>query len=395
MFTERVTTKATASTATVEDRQYMAHAVQLAQGGLYSTSPNPKVGCVLVKADTVIGEGFHQKAGEGHAEVNAIATVTKIEDLQGACAYVTLEPCSHTGKTPPCADALIKAGIKRVVVGMVDPNPQVAGQGINKLKTAGIEVVTPLLKTECKALNPGFIKRMKTGKPRVFAKTASSLDGRTAMQSGESQWITGSAARADVQKLRAQSCAIITGIGTVLNDNAALTVRDKSLALTTQDGNQELRQPLRVLLDSHLRVPLDAKIFQPPGQCLVVFAKENKDKLAALQGKGIETLQLANNDDQVDLPALLTELSKRQCNDVMVEAGAGLTGAFLQAELLDEMFIYMAATLMGSDAQPIAQLPLTAMQQQLRLQVDDIRRVGDDFRWLVRPLYEKKIDKVL
>ena len=366
----------------------MARAIKLAAKGHYSTSPNPRVGCVLVDNaqpdNPLIAEGWHQQAGQGHAEVNALADARdKRLNLSTTTAYVTLEPCSHFGRTPPCAEALVSAGVERVVYGMMDPNPSVSGRGLALLKAAGIQVDGPLLEAECEALNPGFIKRMKTGLPRVFAKTATSLDGRTAMQSGESQWITGPAARADVQKLRAGSCAIITGVGTVLHDAPALTVRDERLALPGQTP----RQPLRVVVDSQLRMAVNATILTGLGNALVVYANASAERLAAFSDAGIETLQLANIDGKVDLAALLVALAERQINEVMVESGAKLLGAFLQEQLVDDIYWYMAPTLLGSDARAAADLPFDRMNQQIRLDVIDTRHVGNDLRWHVRPQY--------
>jgi diaminohydroxyphosphoribosylaminopyrimidine deaminase/5-amino-6-(5-phosphoribosylamino)uracil reductase len=364
----------------------MARAIQLARQGWYTTSPNPRVGCVLVKEGKIIAEGWHEQAGCGHAEIQALASAQ--EPVTGAIAYVTLEPCSHHGKTPPCADALIKAGIKTVVYGMQDPNPQVAGQGLARLQAAGIDVTGPVLEQDCRALNPGFIQRMETGRPRVFAKVASSLDGRTAMQSGESQWITGSAARADVQKLRAQSCAIVTGVGTVMQDNPLLTVRDESLAI----AGLPLRQPLRVIVDSHLQTPEDAAILHQPGKSLLVYAEATPAKLSAMAAMGLETVCIANAEGKVDLQKLLVELGRRQCNEVMLESGAKLLGAFLQAQLVDELYLYMAPTLLGSSARPLAALPLENMSQQLRFDVKDMRNVGDDIRWQLALRYYDQTD---
>ena len=357
------------------DHEWMARAIRLAGKGRFGTSPNPNVGCVLVKNGERVGEGWHQKAGGPHAEVNALEQAG--DKAEGATAYVTLEPCSHHGKTPPCAEALVKAGISRLVYGMQDPNPQVAGSGLERLQAAGIMVEGPLLEADCKNLNSGFIRRMQTGLPYVIGKTAASLDGRTAMASGESRWITGAAARNDVQKLRAASCAILAGIGTVLQDNPQLTVRDKALA----EQGLALRQPLRVIADSRLRITPDAKVLQTPGKALVVYAKADDSKLKQLADAGVECLQLAGSDDKVDLSALLAELGRRQCNQLMVEAGGTLFGQMAAEGLLDEWWLYMAATLLGSTAQPLAQLPLHAMSQQIRWQISDIRRIGDDVRW--------------
>ncbi len=358
------------------DQQYMTRALALAEQGWYTTSPNPRVACVLVRDGEIIGEGFHRRAGEGHAEVMAIADSG---DATAATAYVTLEPCSHTGKTPPCADALIAAGVTRVVVAMADPNPLVAGRGIERLQAAGVAVESGLLEEEARALNPGFIKRMETGMPLVRVKLAMSLDGRTSMASGESQWITGAAARSDVQRLRAASCAILTGIDTVLADDAALTVRAAELELEQADFIAE-RQPLRVVLDSSLRLPLDARVLTPPGKTLVVSAFDDFEWRRQLQAQGGELLVLAGADGQVDLPAVLRLLAERQCNEVLVEAGATLAAAFWQQGLVDRLTVYMAPTLMGSKARPLLQLPFDTMAEQQRLEIDSITPVGDDWR---------------
>lgn len=358
------------------DQQFMARAIALANEGLYTTSPNPRVGCVLVRGGKIIGEGYHLRAGEGHAEVNAIASAGEV---QGATAYVSLEPCSHSGKTPPCADALIAGGVCRVVLAMLDPNPLVAGQGKARLEAAGIEVVTGVLEAEARALNPGFIKRMEVGMPLVRLKLAMSLDGRTAMASGESQWITGQQARSDVQRLRARSCAVMTGIDTVLADDAALTVRPAELGLDNAEFIAE-RQPLRVVVDSTLRIPLDAKIFSGPGKTLVVSAFDDFEVGQKLQAMGAELVVLATPAGQVDLEAVLKLLAERQCNEVLVEAGATLAGALWQQGLVDLLTVYMAPTLMGSRARPLLQLPFDSMSQQQRMDIESISPVGDDWR---------------
>ena len=358
------------------DQQFMARAIALAAEGLYTTSPNPRVGCVLVRDGNIIAEGYHRYAGEAHAEVNAI---NQAGDARGATAYVSLEPCSHTGKTPPCADALVEAGVSRVVAAMLDPNPLVAGKGLERLTAAGIVVASGVLEAQARELNPGFIKRMETGMPLVRLKLAMSLDGRTAMASGESQWITGPQARSDVQRLRARSCAIVTGIETVLADDAALTVRPAELGLE----NAELiarRQPLRVLVDSALRVPLTARILSGPGPSLVISAHEDFEVAARLEETGAELQVLASADGQVDLTALLSLLAERQCNEVLIEAGATLAGAFWQQGLVDELIVYMAPTLMGSKARPLMALPFDTMAQQQRLEIESITPVGDDWR---------------
>ena len=356
------------------DTQMMARAIQLARRGRYSTRPNPSVGCVLSRDGQVIGEGYTQPAGQNHAEIEALQACP---DPRGATAYVTLEPCSHQGKTGPCAEALIEAGIAGCFIAMRDPNPAVAGEGIAKLSGAGVDVIEGLLQAEAETLNPGFYQRMRTGRPRLRVKLAASLDGRTAVASGESQWITGPAARLDVQKLRAASGAIITGIDSVLVDNPAMTVREESLAVPDQ--------PLRVILDSRLRTPADARILQTPGQALIVYTDEKADT-TALAATGAELLAVAAAGERVDLHAVVAELAARQINEILVECGPRLAGAFVQQGLVDELVVYMAPTLLGSDARPLLELPIAAMGAQQRLDVIDVRKVGKDYRWTLRPL---------
>lgn len=368
---------------TPADIDFMAHALRLAERGLYTTMPNPRVGCVLVKEGRVIAEGWHIRAGERHAEVNALASAG--DNSLGATAYVTLEPCSHTGKTGPCSDALITAGITRVVFAMEDPNPLVAGQGLDKLRAAGIQVDGPLLEDDARALNVGFIKRMERKLPLVRCKLAMSVDGRTAMASGESKWVTGRLAREDVQRLRARSCAIVTGIETVLFDNASLTVRANELGLDNAIAAAE-KQPLRIVLDSKLRLPRDADILKQATPVLVVHngSAENTDKLNDWP-QHVEFLALPAASGQIHLGKLLTELAKRQCNEVLVEAGATLSASFLRAGLLDEIIVYMAPKLLGSSARPLFELPLNTMSSALPLKIRDIRAVGKDWRMTITP----------
>jgi len=335
---------------------FMSRAIELARRGLYTTKPNPRVGCVIVKNNRILSEGFHQQAGEDHAEIVALKQLTNPANARGATVYVTLEPCSHTGKTPPCSDALINAGIACLVYGMSDPNPQVNGSGLQKLRNAGIVVDGPVLESECRALNPGFIKRMQTGLPYVRCKLAMSLDGRTAMASGESQWITGEAAREDAQLLRAQSCAIITGVGTILKDNPSLTVRSEQLSASVKSS-----QPLRVILDRNNRTPKNAKIWQQPGDTLLI-----------------------NNCS--DLKTVLKTLADKQCNEVLIESGATLAGAFVQQGLVDEFIIYIAPTFLGSNAKPLLQLPFEKMSEQLKMHINDICAVGNDWRITATPV---------
>ena len=367
------------------DQDYMARAIRLARNGLYTTNPNPRVGCVLVKDEEIVGEGFHFRAGEGHAEVNAMAMAG--DKAQGATAYVTLEPCSHYGRTPPCSEALIKAGVSRVVAAMVDPNPQVAGRGLSMLKEAGITAESGLLEDEAKALNPGFIKRMEAGSPFVRIKMATSLDGRTAMASGESKWITGPAARSDVQKLRAQSSVILTGIESILKDDSALTVREEQLELDNADEIVK-QQPLRVVLDSELRLPLQASILKQPGRTLIVTVNKDAEKIAALETAGAEVAIMPAEEGRVALRPLLEKLaSEEQCNELLVETGATLAGAFIQQKLVDEIHLYMAMKLLGSDARPAFALPFSEMSQQIQLQQLDMTMLQDDLKLILKPVY--------
>ncbi|MEH6688151.1 MAG: bifunctional diaminohydroxyphosphoribosylaminopyrimidine deaminase/5-amino-6-(5-phosphoribosylamino)uracil reductase RibD [Halopseudomonas sabulinigri] len=367
------------------DRELMSRALELAARGLYTTEPNPRVGCVLVRGEQVVGEGWHVQAGEGHAEVNALAQAG--ERARGATAYVTLEPCSHFGKTPPCADALIKAGVSRVVAAMQDPNPQVAGKGLQRLRDAGIEVTCGLLEEQARELNPGFIKRMQQGLPWVRVKLAMSLDGRTAMASGESKWITGPAARADVQRLRARSGAVISGADSVLLDDSALTVRASELGLSADEAAAAVqRQPLRVLIDSLRRVPLEQRFFREAGPTLVISTSAEQ-AAESYQSIGSELLALPGDDGKVDLVTVLRNLAERGCNEVLVEAGAGLSGAFWRAGLVDELIVYMAPRLLGSQARPLMQLPFESMSEAMDIAVTDMRAIGQDWRITARPIF--------
>ncbi|AWX98732.1 riboflavin biosynthesis protein RibD [Marinomonas primoryensis] len=365
---------------------WMAKAIQLAQKGLYTTHPNPRVGCVLVKDEQIIGQGFHLKAGEGHAEVNALADAK--QDVTGATAYVTLEPCSHHGKTPPCADALIKAGVARVVYGMQDPNPEVSGRGLAKIKKAGIDVIGPVLEVDCEALNPGFVKRMREGLPFIRVKLAMSLDGRTAMESGESQWITGPEARLDVQRLRAQSDAIVTGIGSVLMDNPSMTVRINS---DDQDADAKtVRQPLRVVMDTALSILPEAKILYPSNQACVFCVEDDleNEHLEALKKKGV-TVRFSprGEDGRLDLLDAMEQLADAGINEVLLETGSELAGGFLQAGLVDEIVVYMAPKLLGSSARPLFQLPLETIDEAVELELKSVSQIGQDLRLVYQPNY--------
>ena len=356
----------------------MTLALQLAEQGLYTTTPNPRVGCVIVKNNRIIGQGAHLKAGEPHAEVLALRTAG--EHAKGADVYVTLEPCNHHGRTPPCVDALIQAGVGRVVVAMQDPNPLVAGNGVKRLQASGIEVAVGLMESVAFNLNSGFIARMTRGLPYVRCKIAASLDGRTALNNHQSQWITGEAARADVQHWRAQSCAIITGIGTVLADNPCMNVRLANVS----------RQPLRVIVDSQLQTPLDCKLLSTShpqsAPVLIAYANDANQQQQSLMAKGVRLLQLPNQNGSVDLTALLATLAQQGVNEVLLEAGQGLNGAFLQAGLIDELILYYAPKLMGTDAKGMFAVPeLTNMQQVTHLQIIDVRQFGQDIRLRAKP----------
>lgn len=370
------------------DAHYMARALELARQGLYSTHPNPRVGCVIVRDGQIVGEGWHVRAGEPHAEVHALRQAGEL--ARGATAYVTLEPCSHHGRTPPCADALVNAAVGRVVAAMQDPNPQVAGRGLQRLQDAGIAVSSGVLESEARALNKGFIKRMETGLPYVRVKLAMSLDGRTAMASGESQWITGPDARAAVQRLRAQSSVVLTGADTVLIDNARLTVRPDELGLAPDvTALAAARPPLRVLIDGRLRVPLSASFFQAGPALVAACVSQGAENTYREQGH--ELLNLPGAAGQVDLQRLLTELGARGANEVLVEAGARLAGAFAQAGLVDEFQIFIAGKFLGSSARPLLDLPLVQMSEALELNITDIRAVGKDWRVIAHPAPRRSV----
>jgi len=365
------------------DVHYMARALELARKGLYSTHPNPRVGCVIVREGRIVGEGWHVRAGEPHAEVHALRQAGEL--ARGATAYVTLEPCSHQGRTPPCADALIEAGLTRVVAAMQDPNPEVSGRGLLRLMNAGIGVQCGVLESEARALNKGFLKRMETGLPYVRVKMAMSLDGRTAMASGESQWITGPEARSAVQRLRAQSSVVLSGADTVLADKARLTVRPDELGLDAElTSLAAARPPLRVLIDGRLRVPLDAPFFQA-GSALVVTCAAASAR-GRYQEEGHEMLALADSAGHVDLRRLMGELAARGVNEVLVEAGPRLAGAFARLGLVDEFQLFIAGKFLGSSARPLLDLPLAQMSEALELNIVEMRAVGNDWRVIALPV---------
>lgn len=367
--------------------EYMQRAIRLAKKGLYTTDPNPCVGCVIVKYGEIIGEGWHQRAGEAHAEINALKQAG--DKAKDATVFVTLEPCSHTGKTPPCVDALINAGVKKVIAAMSDPNPLVAGSGLKKLQNAGIETEHGLLESQARDLNPGFIKRMECGRPFVRVKLAMSLDGRTAMASGESQWISGEASRNDVQRLRAQSSAILTGIDTVLADDPSMNVRLTAQQLNIHTTLETAMQPKRIVLDSRFRMPADVKIAALDGECTVyTTANKNKDWMDKDKHYPFTIETIGTRDGRIDLFALMRDLANKEINLLHVEAGSVLCGALLQNELVDEIVIYMAPHIMGDNAKGLFHLPgLEKMKDRISLKIKDVRSIGDDIRITAVPEY--------
>jgi len=361
---------------TASDHVFMARALRLAEQGLYTTSPNPRVGCVIVRDGDVVGTGWHQRAGEPHAEVYALKQAGDL--ARGATVYVTLEPCAHVGLTPPCANALVVAKVARVVIGMQDPNPLVAGKGAAMLREAGIIVESGLMAAEACALNVGFVSRMTRKRPWVRVKIAASLDGKTALDNGQSQWITGEAARIDGHRWRARSCAVLTGIGTIMADNPQMNVRHVA---TT-------RQPLRVVVDSQFEIPLEAKFFRREGE-IVFTARGDDTKVIALHEGGARVVVVpdARQTGKVDLPKMMGTLADFEINEVLVEAGSRLNAALLQAGLVDEFVLYLAPTLLGDRAAGMLALPaLTDLAGRRDLDITDIRKMGKDIRIIARPI---------
>ncbi len=365
---------------TAQDYAFMARALQLAARGLYTAHPNPRVGCVIVQGGEIAGEGWHQRTGAAHAEIHALNEAG--ERARGATAYVTLEPCCHHGRTPPCTEALIKAGVARVVAAMPDPNPKVAGQGLKQLSAAGIAVDSGLMQAEAEKLNRGFIMRMRAGRPFVRVKLAMTLDGRTAAASGESKWITSEAARMDVQRLRAESAAIMTGINTVLADDPRLTVRLEDLEPTS------IQPPLRVIVDSKLRMPREARMLRERGRTVVVTCVPEEERKAPLLKAGAEVVSLpAVREGKVDLSAALALLAERyEINEVLLEAGPTLSGAMLGQGLVDECIIYIAAKFLGDQGRGLFHLPgVSSLDQHVPLTITDLRAVGCDWRVIAKP----------
>ena len=355
-----------------DDHRHMARALRLAARGLATTTPNPRVGCVIVRDGAVIAEGWHRKAGESHAE--ALALQVAGSGARGATVYASLEPCSHHGRTPPCADALIAAGVARVVAAMEDPNPRVAGEGIRRLRAAGIVVDVGLLEDEARELNVGFVSRMTRGRPWMRVKIAASVDGKTALANGVSQWITGPAARRDGHRWRARSCAVMTGIGTLKDDDPRLTVRDVPAE----------RQPMRVVVDSRLRIGLDARILEGGG-VVVATATNDPVKARALEAGGAEVWVLPDTTGKVELAALARRLGERGMNEVLVEAGINLHSALLAADVVDELVVYLAPHLLGDGGRGMIRLPgIERMDERLELEVRDLRAFGPDLRLITR-----------
>ena len=353
------------------DHKYMARALELAERGLYTTTPNPRVGCVLVREGEIVGEGWHARAGEPHAEVMALRVAGG--RAAGATAYVTLEPCAHHGRTPPCSDALVRARVARVIVALADPNPLVAGKGLDMLRTAGVRTESGLMENEARELNIGFLSRMTRGRPWLRMKIAASLDGRTALANGRSQWITGLEARRDGHHWRARSCAVLTGIGTVAEDDPQLTVRDVETP----------RQPVRVVVDSRLEIAPSARVLGPG--TLIAAARDEVSRSGALRERGAEVIVLPNASGKVDLAALVAELGRRGMNEVHIEAGHKLNASLLQENLVDELLVYLAPRILGDSARGMFHLPeLTDLAQCRAFELRDVRTIGGDVRVISR-----------
>jgi diaminohydroxyphosphoribosylaminopyrimidine deaminase/5-amino-6-(5-phosphoribosylamino)uracil reductase len=357
-----------------DDHRYMARALELARRGLCTTTPNPRVGCVIVRGESVVGEGWHERAGSPHAEVNALAAAG--ERARGATAYVSLEPCAHQGRTPPCAEALVAAGLARVVAAMEDPNPLTAGKGLAGIRKADIAAESGLLEEEARELNIGFVSRMMRGRPWIRMKIAASLDGKTALHNGASRWITDSEARRDGHALRARACAVLTGIGTVKDDDPQLTVREVDTP----------RQPLRIVVDSRLETPVGARVLEGSGT-IIAAATDDGKRIRALQDRGAEVLLLPDAAGKVDLGALMRELARREINEVHVEAGFRLNGSLLREGLVDELVVYLAPHLIGDDARGMFALPqLQDLGGRRELKIRDLRMIGNAVRVVARPV---------
>ena len=353
---------------TPQDTHHMQHALALAWQGRFSTSPNPRVGCVIAHGSQIVGQGYHVQAGTPHAEVHALAQAGAL--ARGATAYVTLEPCAHHGRTPPCAEAFVRAGVSRVIAAMQDPNPLVAGKGLAILRQAGIQVASGLCEIEARALNRGFLSRLERQRPFVKLKIAASLDGKTALSNGASQWITGEAARADVQIQRAESCAVLTGIGTILADNPQLNVRIPTI-----------RQPLRIVLDRQLRTPIRSQIIQDGGNTLICTQNPTANPFADCPNVRI------HRQPENDLSQLLAQLAQQyQIGELMIEAGSTLATAFIAADLVDEIVYYQAPKMLGDSARGLFRLPENeaTLTQPPQWQTISVEPLGDDIKWVLQ-----------
>ena len=359
--------------------RWMQRALRLAEHGLFTASPNPRVGCCIVKNGVEVGAGWHPGAGEPHAEIFALREAGTA--AKQATAYINLEPCSHFGRTPPCADALLAAHVGRVVMGHIDPNPKVAGQGIARLRAAGVEVITDVLPDSCHALNVGFFKRMETGLPWVRLKIAQSLDGRTAMASGESQWITSAAARSDVQLWRARSCVVLSSAQTILHDDARLQVRSAMLAERWPD-HPPLGQPRRAVLDQHLRVPASHAFFQTDASSAILISSDChcEQTLMTYRDSGVTIVTLPCGPDGFDMTAVMQALGELECNEVLVESGPQLSAAMVQSGCVDEVILYVAPRWLGSAGLPVVDMPLQSLQASIPLKILEQRQIGPDWR---------------
>ena len=367
----------------LNDHAYMAQALRLASKGMYTTRSNPRVGCVIVKQGEVIGQGFHVAPGQAHAEINALGSC--INGAEDATVYVTLEPCSHQGKTPPCIDALLNAKISKVVSAMRDPNPLVNGKGLEFLSSNGVKTACNILEHQAHELNKGFVKRMVNGRPYVTVKSAISLDGKTALQSGESKWISSEESRIDVQKLRARSCAIMTGIGTVLVDDPNLTVRlnQKELGI-----DENFQQPKRIIIDTQLRIPVEAKILKTPEDVIIYTATSDNEKCERLVQRDITVVQVSKSNSKVDLTAVMKDLADREINELFVEAGSSLLGKLVEEELVDEMILFIAPHMLGDASRGlINSKPIKTMQDRINFEIDQVRRIGKDLKLILKPQY--------
>ena len=352
--------------------EFMALAISLAKKGLGKTQPNPVVGALAVKDSVVIGSGFHAKAGKDHAEVLALKEAGA--GAKGSTLYITLEPCGHVGKTPPCVDLILSSGVTKVVVASSDPNPLVNGKGLAVLRSHGIEVVEDVLRLQAEALNTGFFSRMTKNLPYVRSKIASSIDGRTALANGDSQWITSEASRQDVQRWRARACAILTGVGTIHKDNPRLNVRDLD----------ESDQPFRVVADTHLSIDPEAQILKQKN-IILMFCNDPHNKASQLEAQGVRLIPIASKDNRIDLEVLMKQLASLAFNEVLVESGPTLNGQLLELGLVDELIIYQAPIIMGGNANPLFHHPImTSMEQKIRLKQIDIRQFGEDLRMIMQ-----------